>query len=209
MLITIQELKDKYKLNITGILHVGAHECEELSDYIKIGVPYKNIFWIEAMNEKVDQMKMKYGNMVNIYQALIDIEDDTEVNFYKTNNGQSSSILEFGIHSINHPHVQVNSVEQMKTSRLDTVITKNNIPMDNVNFINLDIQGVELRALQSMSTYLSNIKYIYTEVNIEEVYKGCAKMNEIDEYLAKFGFKRYDTRIYRDFGWGDAFYMKH
>lgn len=209
MLITIQELKDKYKLNITGILHIGAHECEELSDYIKIGVPYKNIFWIEAMNEKVDQMKMKYGNMVNIYQALIDIEDDKEVNFYKTNNGQSSSILEFGIHSINHPHVQVNSVEQMKTSRLDTVITKNNIPMDNVNFINLDIQGVELRALQSMSTYLSNIKYIYTEVNIEEVYKGCAKMNEIDEYLAKFGFKRYDTRIYRDFGWGDAFYMKH
>lgn len=209
MLITIQELKDKYKLNITGILHIGAHECEELSDYIKIGVPYKNIFWIEAMNEKVDQMKMKYGNMVNIYQALIDIEDDKEVNFYKTNNGQSSSILEFGIHSINHPHVQVNSVEQMKTSRLDTVITKNNIPMNNVNFINLDIQGVELRALQSMSTYLSNIKYIYTEVNIEEVYKGCAKMNEIDEYLAKFGFKRYDTRIYRDFGWGDAFYIKH
>lgn len=208
MLITIKELKNKYNLDITGILHVGAHECEELGDYIKVGVPYKNIYWVEAMNDKVDQMKMKYGNMVNIYQALIDIDDDKEVTFYKTNNGQSSSILEFGTHSKNHPQVHVNSSEQLKTSRLDTIITKYNIPMDTVNFINLDIQGVELRALQSMEKHLSGIKYIYTEVNTEEVYKDCAKMNEIDEYLADFGFKRYDTRIYKKFGWGDAFYMK-
>ncbi len=208
MLITITDLMRKFDLRITGILHVGAHECEEMSDYIKNGVQPNNIFWIEAMTDKVDQMKSKYGDKVNIYQAVIDLNDGKVVTFYKTNNGQSSSILEFGTHSKNHPQVHVTETQQMITSRLDTVIEKQKIPIERVNFINLDIQGVELRALQSMEKYLAHIDYIYTEVNTEEVYKGCAKLAQIDAYLNQFGFKRYDTRIYREFGWGDAFYIK-
>lgn len=38
----------------------------------------------------------------------------------------------------------------MKTSRLETVIERKYIDMEEVNFLNLDIQGVELRALKSM-----------------------------------------------------------
>ena len=72
----------------------------------------------------------------------------------------------------------------------------------------MDIQGVELRALKSMEKYLKYINYIYTEVNTEEVYKNCAKIEEIDEYLKKFGYIRIDSRIYKQFGWGDAFYIK-
>ncbi len=33
------------------------------------------------------------------------------------------------------------------------------------NFLNLDIQGAELKALKSMGDYLNNVDYIYTEVN--------------------------------------------
>ena len=96
----------------------------------------------------------------------------------------------------------------MKTSRLETVIERNKINMSNVNFLNLDIQGVELRALKSMEKYLQNIDYIYTEVNIEEVYKGCDQMKDLTEYLSRLHFKLVDARIYKQFGWGDAFYMK-
>ena len=92
---------------------------------------------------------------------------------------------------------------------MDTIIDKYNIPIDKLNFINLDIQGVELRALKSMEQYLNYVDFIYTEVNIEEVYKGCNLMSEIDEYLSNFGFKRVTQRIYTQYGWGgDAFYMK-
>ena len=80
--------------------------------------------------------------------------------------------------------------------------------MNNVNFINLDIQGVELRALKSMEKYLENIDYIYTEVNTEEVYKNCDKMEDLTNYLSNFGFKLVDARIYKQFGWGDGFYIK-
>ena len=52
------------------------------------------------------------------------------------------------------------------------------------------------------------MQYIYTEVNIQEVYKGCNLIGELDDYLRRFGFERVAQQIYTDLGWGDAFYMK-
>ena len=52
---------------------------------------------IEAMEDKVKLMKEKNKNL-NIYQAVIDVEDDKEISFNVADNGQSSSILEFGTH---------------------------------------------------------------------------------------------------------------
>jgi len=206
MLIPYHDLIKKYDIKVSGILHVGAHECEELKDYLNGGVASNNIYWVEGQEILVNNMKNK--GIHNIYHALIDIEDDKEVTFNISNNGQSSSILEFGSHSIHHPHVHYVSSHKQKTIRLDSLIEKNNIPMDRLNFLNLDIQGVELRALQSMEKYLGNVKYIYTEVNTEEVYKECDTIDAIDKYLLQFGFERCDARIYKQFGWGDAFYIK-
>ena len=207
MLITIHQLVQHFKLQISGILHIGAHECEELNDYNRVGVNNTNIYWIEAMQDKVDFCKNSYKG-VNIYQAVIDDEDKKEITFNITNNGQSSSILEFGSHETSHPQVHIVSKKQMITSRMDTLIERENIPIEKLNFVNLDIQGVELRALKSMEKYLKHVKYIYTEVNTEQVYKGCNLIGEIDEYLKQFGFVRVVERIYQQFGWGDAFYIK-
>ena len=100
------------------------------------------------------------------------------------------------------------SQQKLTTTRLDTLIETNHIPIENINFLNFDIQGVELRALKSMEKYLKHIDYIYTEVNSEEVYKGCDLITDIDSYLATFGFKRVAVRMAGECGWGDAFYMK-
>jgi hypothetical protein len=73
---------------------------------------------------------------------------------------------------------------------------------------NLDIQGVELRALKGMESYLDSIQYIYTEVNSDYVYKECCLITELDDYLGQFGFKRVETSWCDNTGWGDAFYIK-
>ena len=212
MLITIQELKQRFNIQVSGILHVGAHKCEELDAYLQLGIPNFNIYWIEALQELVDEMTKKNTN-TKIYQAVISDKDNEVITFNITRNDhtgdtQSSSILEFGSHATSHPQVKVVDKRIMLTSRLDSVIERENIDMSNVNFINLDIQGVELRALKSMERYLTNIKYIYTEVNTEQVYKGCDQMSDLTAYLNQFGFKLADARIYKQFGWGDAFYIK-
>ena len=213
MLITMQELKQKFNINVTGILHVGAHTCEELSAYLQLGININDIYWIEALPELVEKIKTQNNN-IKIYQAVISDIDNKEVVFNITKNddtgdSQSSSILEFGSHATSHPQVKMAEKRIMKTSRLETVIEKNNIDINNINFINLDIQGVELRALKSMEKYLKNIDYIYTEVNTEEVYKGCDQMNDLTEYLKKLNFKLADARIYKQYGWGDAFFIKN
>lgn len=56
-----------------------------------------------------------------------------------------------------------------------------------------------------MSKGVKHVDYIYTEVNTEEVYKEC---DSIDTYLKQFGFEKRDYRIYKQYGWGDAFYIK-
>ena len=214
MLIPITELKARFNIKIKGILHIGAHNCEELGDYISCGVNLSNIYWIEALPRLVEKNK-RINPLLNIYQAVIYDEDNKEIEFNITNcdgdvnNLQSSSILEFGSHKTSHPFVKLVDKVKMKTSRMDSVIVKNAIAMENVNFINLDIQGVELHALKSMESYLNNIDYIYSEVNTEEVYKNCDQMSDLTEYLSKFNFSLADARIYKQFGWGDAFYIKN
>ena len=105
-----------------------------------------------------------------------------------------------GAHLNHHQHIHYISSTTQKTTRLDTCIENNNILIETLNFINLDIQGIELRALKSMEKYLKYIDYIYTEVNSEELYKECDLIGSIDSYLKQFGFQRTDSRIYKQYG---------
>lgn len=207
MLIELRYLVKKYNLKrkIRGILHVGAHECEEKNDYERFGI--KNVHWVEGMENKVQMMKNKFKN-INIYQGVISDKDDEEIILNISNNGQSSSILELGTHKEKHPTIHYVDKQVSKSKTLKTLIEEEKIDMDNVNFLNFDIQGAELKALRSMGDYLKKIDYIYTEVNSDYLYIDCCLIGEIDEYLRGFGFKRVETKMTGDTGWGDAFYLK-
>ena len=203
MLIDFHYLVNKYKINFTGILHVGAHECEEIVFYDKY-LPRDKVVWIDALPDKVALSKQKFTNIL-IENAVV--SDKVEVvKFHRSNNGQSSSILEMGTHLIHHPEVGYIQEYNVKTTRLDTILVK--YPNINCNFVNLDIQGAELKALKGMGDYLHKVDYIYTEINTEYVYKDCALLTELDDYLKTFGFKRKEIKIYGNYGWGDAFYIR-
>jgi FkbM family methyltransferase len=202
MLISLNELIKKYNVSIKGILHVGAHECEEMRDYEKY-VTINKILWIEALPNKVEISKQKYPGVIIENAAVSDVEET--VKFNVSNNGQSSSMLELGLHKVFHPEVKYVNSFNVKTKLLKHIISNYDISF---NFLNLDIQGAELKALKGMEEYLHNIDYIYTEVNSDYVYKDCAIVGEIDEYLIKFGLHRVETVWYNNCRWGDAFYIR-
>ena len=201
----INEILIQSKTNITGALHIGAHECEELSFYNKLNLKNKDIVWIEAILDKVNEAKNR--EIPNVYNAVITDQDDKQVIFNVSNNLQSSSVLEFGTHSREHPHVHYTNKFVCDTITIDTFVERNNIDISKLNFWNFDIQGAELMALKGATKSLQYAKAIYLEVNVDEVYKGCAKMNEIDEYLSTYKFVRVLTYI-TTHGWGDALYIK-
>lgn len=202
MLIPLHHLVKKYNVKFKGILHVGAHECEELSDYLHY-LPIHKILWIDALPDKVDFCKKKYPNVLIENAIVSDVVE--KVKFNISNNGQSSSILDFGLHATFHPHVTYVDSFEGETKLLKDILPK--YPIE-YNFLNFDIQGAELKALKGMEEYLDKVQYLYTEVNSDYVYKDCALISELDEYLKQFGLIRVETKWCENYRWGDAFYIR-
>lgn len=208
MLISKEQVKtalDDASITINGVLHIGAHDCEELSVYEWMGIASTNVVWIEAMTEKVEEARCR--GILNVYEAVVSDKDGEDVLFHKTNNGASSSILEMGTHSVHYPYINI--VESLKktTTTLKTFFTKHDLDPSRYEFWNLDIQGVELKALRGGREALRWAKAVYAEVNVEEVYKGCDLLPELDEFMQEHGFRRSLTTM-TPAGWGDALYLR-
>lgn len=202
MLISLHDLVEKYNIKFKGILHVGAHECEELNDYLNY-LPMDKMLWVDALPGKVEFCKQKYPGVLIENAIVSDVVE--KVRFNVSNNGQSSSMLEFGLHSTFHPDVKYVTCFEDDTKLLKDIICK--YPIE-YNFLNFDIQGAELKALKGMEEYLPKVDYLYVEVNSDYVYKDCALVSELDSYLGQFGLERVETKWCGDFRWGDAFYIR-
>ena len=192
---------------VTGIIHIGAHKLEELPDYLKGNI--KRIIWIEANPEKyqfIEERLQRFEKMTLGKFAAGRKYDSLNLNL--ANNGQSSSLLEFGTHKISYPDINYLSKIVVKTKPLDNWLDENFEDKHLYNFINIDIQGFELEALRGMHKQLKVAQYVYLEVNYEQVYKGCSQLEDIDTFLSNFRFVRVGMRR-TDKGWGDAIYAKN
>lgn len=196
-----------------GVIHIGAHHGQEGPQYLESGV--QKVIWVEAcrtfMAELYDRTMALNGlRQYYVNNCFSDI-DGEKVLFNVANNGQSSSMLALGTHATMYPHIKyVDSVE-METKRFDTFMKENErlYHFNDYDFVNLDVQGAELKVLKGFGSYLTlpNIRAIYTEVNFEHVYKGCCLIGELDEFLESFGFTRALTAA-PERTWGDALYLR-
>jgi len=202
MFFSVIELVQNYNVRPSNILHVGAHLAEESQDYDKyFKVP---VLWIEAQPHLCLELKKRLNPTTNtVVEACILDKDGESLIFNVSSNSQSSSLLNFGTHSLNYPEVLVIKKVSVKTQRLETILQGRKTP----DFINLDIQGVELKAIRSLGDLINQVQVIYTEVNNRQVYENCDLISEIDNYLSEYGFKRIATRWELKAGWGDALYV--
>lgn len=201
MLINLNDLVKKYNLNLKGILHIGAHLCEEIVKY-DLYLPRNMVVWVEANIVKINQSKQMHPNIFIEHAVVSDTRE--QVDFYISNNGESSSFLKLGTHKYYYPGITYIGEFRAETVPITDIIEK--YPDIPFNFVNLDIQGAELKALKGFGDYLSKIDYIYSEVNEEYVYEGCGLIGEIDDYLQQWGFVRVETSM-TSHKWGDAFYI--
>lgn len=204
---SLNKLVQKYDLKIKGIIHGGAHHAEESDMYQSIGV--QDVIWIEANPEKciVSENKVQHlpGNKV-INSAVLDVSD-VEVTFNITNNGESSSILKLKDHKRFYPNINVVDTITVKTKTIKKLFEDEQLDITKYNFVNLDLQGIELRALKSLESYIDHIDYIYTEVNRSDLYENCDRIEQLDEFLKDKGFHRFETE-WTHADWGDALYIR-
>lgn len=208
MLIPFKELFETYHIKANGVLHLGANTGQEAEAYQAQGIT--NVIWVEALPDVFAGL-VTHLDKFPTHRALLACVSDVdyqEFDFHvASNGGQSSSLLEFGTHAREHPTVKYVDHIKIQTIRVDTLLKKFNQTVGPDWFLNIDLQGAELLALRGMGELINQFKYAYIEVNMRELYKGCPLVDEIDAYLAAYGFQGIVTK-WTGAGWGDRFYVK-
>jgi FkbM family methyltransferase len=204
MLVKPIDLSKHWNISPSGVLHVGAHLAEEKALYIEAN--WGPIIWIEAQPELAADLNQQFSATSDqVICATIWDENDVDLKLKISSNSGSSSLLDFGTHQDSYPQISFTREIDVVTSRLDKILDRASLP----NFLNLDIQGVELQALRSLGELISQLNFVYVEINTKEVYRGCTKLAELDEFLKINGFRRIITRRYFRHGWGEAMYVRN
>lgn len=197
MILDFNKIQKTYNLDIKGIIHIGAHYGQEYEFYKTLGV--KDLLFFEPIPEcyKIAKQNVK-GIVIN--KALGNFNGRAKM-YIASNRGVSSSLLEPLLHRSQYPKIKFNHTIEVDVVRLDDVLSDSKL----YNFISIDVQGYELEVFKGAVNTLKGIDYIMTEVNRDELYKGCVQIKELDEFLKDF--KRVET-VWAGKTWGDAFYIR-
>lgn len=201
----LNKFKKVFDVHPSGVLHVGAHLAEELDEYEKNDFfGDGKIYWVEGQKDLFREIDSKLDKNKNVaIQAFAWDVDDVELTFNVTNKSASSSLFNLGQHKNVYPEIYVKEKIKVYTSRLDSVLPKN----AKFDYVALDVQGSELKAIEGLGNFLDQVKWIYTEVSREELYKNAPLVKDLDKYLSEKGFTRKFTAWDRKADWGDALYI--
>lgn len=204
MLLDFNQIIKKYNLKIKGVIHIGAHYGQEHNLYKENNI--KNIAYFEPLKDNFNVLKENiYDQNVKLFNmALGNINGEIEMYVEKNNKGQSSSILEPKIHLTQYPHITFDNKEKVTIFRLDDV----GLDINDYNLINIDVQGYELEVFMGSEKTLNNIDYIISEINRDELYKNCVKIEELTDFLSKFGFVLVE-QSWDGGNWGDGLFVKN
>ena len=197
----------EYGIRPGGVVHVGAHQGNEISTYKKNGI--KKVVFIEANPNLASGLRDRFTGQADV-TVIEAAASDTEgrATFNITSMDQSSSLLPLKEHSRLYPKIKVDQSIQVRTARLDDLLLEANVDFQAIDFIAMDIQGAELMALRGATRCLKNVKALQIEVNYQQLYEGCALISEIDEFLGKHNFIRVHTQTPYSETWGDALYVR-
>lgn len=200
MLIKLSDAIRLHNLTIKGVIHVGAHHGQEFLEYRKCGV--KDIVFIEPCRPAFRYLRRNFTGKATLFNCALGAFNGTSVmNVETANTGQSNSLLKPAKHLEQYPDIKFTNTELVQVKTMDSLP----ITREKYNALNMDVQGYELEVLKGATETLKHIDIIYTEVNRDEVYAGCARVEQLDAYLTDF------ARVQTDWGggtWGDAIYVR-
>ena len=181
---------------ITGIIHAGMNDGEEVPSYKSLGI--QNIIGFEPLKSAANFAQKLYPD-IKVVQLALGNEDKTMDLIVTAGDGKGSSLLKI---VDKHP-------EFSKWRDVDIVIGKETVqvckftswvasdPEVNLSLYDclvLDTQGNELDILMGMGKYLEKLKYLSVELSDTPVYVGEHPAQEVVDWLVKQGFTQ-DSEI--------------
>jgi len=184
---------NKYFKNISGLIHVGANTGQEIKLYAKYGL---SVIWIEPIPEVFEKLAFNlkgYPKQTAIKGLVTDLEG-VEYKFHlASNNGASSSILEFNLHQDIWPEVTFEKTIKLYSHTLPSLLKANHLNSKQYEMLVMDTQGSELLVLKGSLPILQDFEFIKTEVPDFEAYKGCCQLKDLELFLEENGY----VEIYR------------
>lgn len=192
-----------------GVIHVGANLGQEFYSYCRAGL--ESAVYIEAIPEIFAELQKRISAdpRHQAINALCTDREGDDVDFHlASNEGQSSSILEFGTHAARHPSVKYVGTLKLRTTTLDRIVFDTpSLDPRPLDCLVLDVQGAEAKVLAGGKRTLAQCRFVFAEVSEGGVYKGDAPVEEIITMLRAEGFHLKSLDIHRA-GWGNAFFVK-
>lgn len=182
--------------DVKVIFDIGSCHCLESVEFSKVYTKAK-IFAFEAnptsyevcLNNTKDISSIIVVNQaVNNYDGLCKFypmdKEKTVTTWEDGNQGASSLYLANGAYDHIEKYVQYEI--EMPCTRIDTYCEKNNIAR--IDAIWMDLQGAELKALESMGSVLDTVQVIHTELEMNPMYEGQCLFKDVNVFLQDKGF---------------------
>jgi FkbM family methyltransferase len=155
---------------------------------------------IPSAYERLLMVAQAFPNQINPQKmALGNCSENSKMHVSKTGDSggeQSSSLLVPSATLEEFPFVQFQeSTIPVMVTRLDDWTLKNNV--DKIDFLWLDLQGMELAALEGCGEILLTVKAIHCEVQNIPLYEGSPVYSEVSNWLKAKGFKVACEAVFR------------
>lgn len=182
--------------NCDLVVDIGANSGQWIKQVKNFG--YKGAaLCIEPIKNNYDELKASnFHNTVTLNCAVGNKNGHIDINL-ASNNGLSSSILEFGrYHRAAAPKIKYVGKEKVKMIKLSKILEKNS--QKNI-FVKIDTQGYEFEILKSINkkTFLK-IYGFEIETNLVSTYENTTLIEDVIRFLRKKGYS--PLRIENGFG---------
>jgi FkbM family methyltransferase len=214
-----------------GVVHVGAHDGEEISLYDGLGITRQ--VWIEPQPEVYAKLLARLDDATRAggergarsrsgarpvgvgafdrraFNVACGAEPGVaRMHLLSGNEGRSNSLLEPRLHLERFPEFKPAGEIEVAVERLDDLMRRHSLAFEAFPLLALDVQGFEMQVLRGAEEYLRRgVRAIVCEVSAVELYSGGSLVGEIDRFLASRGFTRVRTKWAAGCA-GDAFYCR-
>ena len=206
------------KLSKRGVVHVGAHQGEEVEQYLRLG--FEKILLIEANPEAYQVLVAKFADDARIMMfnyAICDRDGIIDFHLHTSRSGSAepASILRMKRFSEIVGTLHTRKTIQIPAITLDSLFERHGIRPADYNCLNIDIQGAEMLALKGATTLLESMEAVISEVNLIELYEGGPMEEEVVAFLKRHGFAKkhavyhtlYDANSTFP-AWGECLFMR-
>jgi FkbM family methyltransferase len=202
------ELAETLPPGLSTIVDVGAHAglVSEALDFI---YRPRRIWVVEPNPSRAEGLARKFGRLerFKVVHSCLG-QENGEVSFFVHDFDAASSLYE-----CKPGHLASFGFEEGRREIKVTMTTLRDLLSSEpgtIDLLKLDCQGAELSVIKGAGERLIDMRWIYSEVSIDPIYRGAPLWGELHEFLVRSGFELRKVDGFAGVGesvqWADALY---